>query len=148
MRNLRKALITVIAAGAVLAAPAAAQASSAARTSAPAVQHVSVARNCQLSIPVIYKKNGNHDFHWTTKDTCGRTVRTQLQRSSYRGWVGYSGWSAPRSGVIIKWEIGCRYGAGTYNYRAAAEALTASGTWSSPAYSGVLYADHCGASAP
>jgi poly(3-hydroxybutyrate) depolymerase len=150
MRNLRKVLTTIFAAGAILAAPAAAQASTTIQAPAAAVQHAAVAQtSCLLSIPVFYKKNGNHDFHWTTKDTCARTVRTQLQRSSYRGWVGYDGWRVWSNHTIThKWKEVCRWGAGTYNYRAAVQALLPNGNWGPSRYSGVMYADHCGPSAP
>jgi hypothetical protein len=148
MRILHKALITVFAAGAALAAPIATQAAVATQAPAAAVQHTTVARNPCLSIPVLYKKPGNHDFHWRTKETCGRPVRTQMQRSSYRGWLGYSPWKYwPHGTLYHKWQSGCRYGAGTYNYRVEAQDEVGN-TWVDTTYSGVLYADHCGASAP
>jgi hypothetical protein len=121
MRNLRKALITVFAAGAILAASGVAQASATTAAPAATVQHAAPARHC-LSVPVFYKANGNHDFHWPTKETCGRPVRTQLLRSSYRGWLGYSPvkYWFPLT-IYHKWKSGCRYGAGTYNYMVKAQ---------------------------
>lgn len=147
MRILHKALITVFAAGA-LAAPIATQASAATVAPAAAVQHVAAARTHCLSITKFYKQNGDHDFHWKTKESCGRPVRTQLQRSSYRGWLGYSPWKYwPHGTTYHNWKSICRYGAGTYNYRVEAQDEVGD-QWVDTTYSHVLYAAHCGASAP
>ena len=145
MRKLRIVLISTFAAGAALVAPAAAQASVAAQ--APAASQAPA--TCELSIPQFYKKPGNHDFHWTTEDTCAQTVRTQLQRSSYRGWLGYDKWRVwDHHTVTHKWEAVCRWGAGEYDYRAAVEALLPDGRWGPATYSSVMDNTHCGPSAP
>ena len=149
MRSLRKVLIAVFAAGAILAAPAAAHAS--VTTQAPTaavIQHaVAAPASCTASVTSFTKQNGNHDFRWTTRDTCKRTVRTQLQRSSYRGWVGYDKWRVWSHHTLThNWKEVCDYNHGDYNYRAAVEALQSNGSWGPPIYGPVKNA-HCGPSA-
>jgi hypothetical protein len=149
MRNLRKILTAVFAAGAILAAPAAANASVITQAPAAAVvqRAAAVSASCTLSVPSFTKQNGNHDFQWTTRDTCKRTVRTQLQRTSYRGWVGYDNWRVWSHHTLThNWKEVCDYGHGDYNYRVAVEALQSSGSWGPPIYSPEKGA-HCGPSA-
>jgi hypothetical protein len=75
--------------------------------------------------------SGAPNFDWTTTQTCTgdfglQSQRTQLQRTSYRGWLGYSDWSdwttwSGNSTVTLFWSAGCNSGAGTYDYRVAAQ---------------------------
>ncbi|MGH3155469.1 MAG: hypothetical protein ACRDNF_02665, partial [Streptosporangiaceae bacterium] len=77
------------------------------------------AYGCTEYISNVSKVNGNNPFTWVTQQTCNpgfgyQWMSTQMWRSSYRGPVGYSGWSStPEQTVDFisrNWDIGCDYG--------------------------------------
>jgi hypothetical protein len=81
-----------------------------------------------ISFLLPYQGSG---FDWTTQQTCWgdfglQSQQSQLQRSSWRGYLGYSLWSgwsiwSGNATVTLYYSAYCHHGSGTYDYRVAAQ---------------------------
>lgn len=71
-------------------------------------------------------------FYWSTTQSCTgdygtQDTSTQLQRTSWRGWLGYTPWSTlptiPTAVplIVFTWTADCAHESGIYDYRAAAQ---------------------------
>lgn len=100
--------------------------------------------------------SGANNWQWQTTMHCTgnfglQSQRTQLQRTSYRGWLGYSLWSdwttySGNSTVTLTWVDGCNHGAGSYDYRAAMQGRALNIGAGPSAYSGQINNINCGPS--
>lgn len=116
--------------------------------SAPSIQEFEAAPAlCSYYVSdLTYNRPGSSSyFSWSTTSTCTGSFgsvkhSTQVWRSSWRGWIGYSSWatSAYRSeqSVTWTWTVPCGDSGGWYDYVAALKIYATNiGVWSPVEYS-------------
>lgn len=98
---------------------------------APTIGPRAVSASCNLTLTE-FELDGITQFSWLTEQICigdfgQQDLTTQLQRTSWRGWLGYSAWAtypaqlSNNSYIETYWYVACNHEHGFYDYKAVAQ---------------------------